>query len=59
LFGAAETDRSNPAQNHQYDEDDHDYPDDTDPTVTEAVAVTAEAATEAAKQKDYENNDEY
>ena len=28
------------------------------PTVTEAVAVTAEATTEAAKQKDDEDNDE-
>jgi hypothetical protein len=59
LFGAADTGRSNPAQNQQYDEDDHDYPDDTDPIMTEAVAVTAEAATEATKQKDDEDNDEY
>jgi hypothetical protein len=59
LFGAADTGRSNPAQNQQYDEDDHDYPDDTDPTVTEAVAVTAEAAAEATKQKDDEYDDEY
>ena len=51
MFGAADTGRSNPAQNQQYDEDDQDYPDDTDPTVTEAVAVTAEATTEAAKYK--------
>jgi hypothetical protein len=29
------------------------------PTVTEAVAVTAEATKEAAKQKDDEDNDEY
>ena len=43
MFGAADTGRSNPAQNQQYDEDDQDYPDDTDPTVTKAVAVTAEA----------------
>jgi hypothetical protein len=58
-LGAADTGRSNPAQNQQYDEDDHDYPDDTDPAVTVAVAVTAEAATEATKQKDDEDNDEY
>jgi hypothetical protein len=59
LFGAADTGRSKPAQNQQYDEDDQDYSDDTDPTVTEAVAVTAEAAAEATKQKDDEYDDEY
>ena len=59
MLVAADTGGSNPAQDQQYDEDNHDYPDDADPAVTEAIAVTAEAATEATKQKDDENNDEY
>ena len=33
--------------------------DDTDAAMTEAVAVSAEAATEPTEQKDDENDDEY
>jgi len=38
---------SKPTHEKQYDEDDQDDADDTDAAMTEAVAVAAEAATEA------------
>jgi hypothetical protein len=42
-------------ENHKDDEDEANY---ADSPMTEAVAVTAEAATEAAKQEDDEDDDE-
>ena len=51
--------RSKPTHEKQYDEDDQDYANDTDAAVPEAVAVTAEAATEAAKQEDDEDDYQY
>ena len=43
---------SNPPHQHKNDNDDQYYADDTDAAVSEAIAITAEAATEATKQKD-------
>ena len=51
--------QSNPTHEEQDDKDDQDDTDDTYSAVTESVAVAAETATEAAKQEDDEQNDEY
>ena len=40
--------RSDPPKHHKNDNDDQDGAEDTDATVTEAITVAAEAATEAA-----------
>jgi len=43
--------RSKPTHEKQYEEDDQDEADNTHAAVTEAIAVPAEAATEATKQE--------
>jgi hypothetical protein len=50
---------SKPPRRKQYDNDDQDGAANTDNAVTEAVAITAETAAEATKQKDDEEDDEY
>jgi hypothetical protein len=50
--------RSEPPKQHKNDDDDQDEADDTDATMTVAVAVATEAATEAAEQENDEQDDE-
>jgi hypothetical protein len=50
---------SKPTHQNQNDEDDQNDADDANAAVTEAVPVSAEAATKATQQEDDENNDEY
>src|SRR5450631_654090 len=51
--------RSDPAEQHENDNDDQDGADKTDAAVTVAVAVAAETAAETAEQEDDEDDDEY
>jgi len=51
--------RSKLASENQHEENDQYDTKETDTAVTVAVSVTAKATTEAAKQEDDENNNEY
>ena len=51
--------RSKPPHEKQYNEDDQDDADHTYAAVTEAVAIAAEATTEATKQEDDEDDNKY
>ena len=44
---------------HQHDEENQNDAQDAHAAVTETVSVAAKATAEAAKQKDYENDDKY
>jgi hypothetical protein len=50
--------RSNLTHDNQYDESDQNNTDDAGATVAESVTVSAEAATEAAKQKNIEDDND-
>jgi hypothetical protein len=50
---------SKPTHEKQDDENDQDYAYDADATVPIAVTIAPKSSTEAAKQKDDEENDEY
>jgi hypothetical protein len=50
--------RLNSSHDNKNDKDDHDDADDPDAAVTKPVPIAAEAATESAKQEDYENDNE-
>src|SRR5664279_2544686 len=51
--------RSDPAKQHENDNDDQDGADKTDAAVTVAVAIATETAAEAAQQEDDEEDDKY
>jgi hypothetical protein len=50
--------RSEPPQQHKYDNDDQNRAEGSDAGVTEAVTVTPEAATETAEQENDEDDNE-
>jgi hypothetical protein len=47
---------SEPFREHQNQQDDYEDPDKANPTVTEAVAITPESPTEAAQEKNNQDD---
>lgn len=50
--------RSDPAKQHQDDNDDQDSAKNTGPGMSEAIAIAAKASAEPAKQKNDKNDDQ-
>jgi hypothetical protein len=50
---------SEPARQHKHEQDDEQDTDDTYAAIAKAIAVAAEAPAEAAKQENYENDEQY
>jgi hypothetical protein len=50
---------SQPSGKEQHNEDDYDYADDADASMTVAIAISSKASTEPAKQEYHEYDDEY
>jgi hypothetical protein len=50
---------SEPASQHKHEQDDEQDSDDANAAIAEAIAVTAEAPTEAAKEENYQYDEQY